>query len=236
MDPNRISIIVAKIALALFCIVSLGELYSQLTDWRGLHLYTKPLLMPLLTVYTISMVSVSLNKNILFTILGALFFSWLGDSFLMYQQKDDGFFMLGLGCFFAAHVLYIIMYRQISHRPVVDRYVLLKRLLSLVFIAFGLGLVWLIWGGLAEMKLPVAAYATVLIIMGIGAVWRFDQTNFPSFMIVLAGAILFIISDSIIALDKFYLKKPNGGFWVMLTYISAQYLIVYGALKHEKAD
>jgi uncharacterized membrane protein YhhN len=50
---------------------------------------------------------------------------------------------------------------------------------------------------------------------------------------VFLGALLFMISDSLIALDRFgsdLLPLPWAGFWIMLTYIAAQYLIVVGML------
>jgi uncharacterized membrane protein YhhN len=42
-----------------------------------------------------------------------------------------------------------------------------------------------------------------------------------------------VISDSMIAIDKFYTQIPLAGFWIMITYISAQYLIMRG-LAREK--
>ena len=47
------------------------------------------------------------------------------------------------------------------------------------------------------------------------------------------GAALFMTSDSLLALNKFYSPIGMGGFLIMLTYCSAQYLIVEGALRHK---
>jgi uncharacterized membrane protein YhhN len=64
--------------------------------------------------------------------------------------------------------------------------------------------------------------------MGIKAIER--QTTHKSYSFVLIGAILFIISDSLIAINKFAYSIPLSGLWVMATYIAAQYLIVEGVL------
>jgi uncharacterized membrane protein YhhN len=64
--------------------------------------------------------------------------------------------------------------------------------------------------------------------MGITAAER--HTNIKSYGFVLIGAILFIISDSLIAINKFAFSIPLSDLWVMSTYIAAQYLIVQGVL------
>jgi uncharacterized membrane protein YhhN len=41
----------------------------------------------------------------------------------------------------------------------------------------------------------------------------------------------FLLSDALLAINKFVAPIPMAGFWVMLTYITAQYLIVKGCSK-----
>jgi uncharacterized membrane protein YhhN len=76
--------------------------------------------------------------------------------------------------------------------------------------------------------MPIIAYATAIMLMGITAAER--QSNKKSYRFVLIGAILFIISDSLIAINKFAFSIPLSGLWVMATYIAAQYLILEGVL------
>jgi uncharacterized membrane protein YhhN len=59
---------------------------------------------------------------------------------------------------------------------------------------------------------------------------RKGRVNKRSFQLVFIGSLLFVISDSMIAVDKFYGEIPQAGFWIMLTYISAQYLIMRGLI------
>jgi uncharacterized membrane protein YhhN len=76
-------------------------------------------------------------------------------------------------------------------------------------------------------------YAGVLTYMVLSALFRFGKTNSGSFTMVFGGAILFMMSDSLIAINKFLEPLSMAGFWVMITYITAQFLIVKGLLKHE---
>ena len=58
--------------------------------------------------------------------------------------------------------------------------------------------------------------------------------NSSSYNLVFIGAIFFMISDSILALNKFYQPIPFSNISIMLTYALAQYLIVLGILKLKK--
>ena len=58
------------------------------------------------------------------------------------------------------------------------------------------------------------------------------KANNGSFVFVLAGAVFFIISDALIAINKFYAPFELASFLIMITYIKAQYLILVGLIKH----
>jgi uncharacterized membrane protein YhhN len=89
-------------------------------------------------------------------------------------------------------------------------------------------LVLYLYQDLKEMKLPVILYAIVILLMLSGAINRIDKVNKKSFLLVLAGAILFVVSDSAIAINKFSIKFEYSGIVIMSTYIVAQYLIITG--------
>ena len=82
------------------------------------------------------------------------------------------------------------------------------------------------------MKIPVMIYAMVLIVMVMNAVFRYGRTPLVSFWLVVVGALLFMASDSILAINKFYAAIPSSGPLIMITYITAQFLIVVGIIKH----
>jgi uncharacterized membrane protein YhhN len=85
-----------------------------------------------------------------------------------------------------------------------------------------------LYAGLAEMKLPVILYAIIILTMLTAAINRIDKVNKISYYLVLSGAILFVISDSSIAIAKFSHPFKSSGIVIMSTYVVAQYLIVIG--------
>lgn len=184
---------------------------------------TKPLLVPCLIGLVWLQTRTIRGHGIL---LAALFFSWLGDVLLMLPGED--FFMGGLGAFLSAHVCYIwIFSRGATFRP-------LRVLPFLGYVA--LLLAGPLHGKLPEnLQIPVYSYIVVIMIMGIMASLR--NTQRAGDELILIGAILFILSDSFLALNKFSSPLPLAGIWVMLTYGLAQYFIVKGYLTgHSSQD
>jgi uncharacterized membrane protein YhhN len=116
--------------------------------------------------------------------------------------------------------------------------ILSKRVYLLIpVLIYGLGLISYLYTDLAEMRLPVIIYAVVILSMLSGAINRKDKVNSDSFYLVLTGAVLFVISDSAIAVNKFSHHFDSSGIVIMATYIVAQYLIVMGYIyQYRKTD
>ena len=85
---------------------------------------------------------------------------------------------------------------------------------------------WLLIPNLGNLLLPVIAYLITITAMGLLAV----QSSFPVRWVLL-GAMLFIISDSFIAINKFIHPFPFESYWIMGTYYAAQFMLVMGFLK-----
>ena len=88
-----------------------------------------------------------------------------------------------------------------------------------------------LWPKLGEMQIPVLVYSIVITLMGLAALDRYGAVSPKSFWKVLIGALLFILSDSLIAYSRFgqeIVEISLPGFWIMLTYILAQFLIITG--------
>lgn len=193
-----------------------------LVDVQMLYLTAKPLLMITLLLYFIS--ASRGYPSWRFYVMAALVFSWGGDVFLML----DNMFTAGLVSFLVAHIFYITAYQKTGAASGE-----LKPLDIMKFVLFGAVVMWLLYPGLGGMLLPVLAYMVVLLSMGIWAHKRRGATTAVSFTLVSAGAMLFVISDGLIAINKFAFEIPAERILVMSTYISAQYLIVQGLLKHD---
>ena len=82
------------------------------------------------------------------------------------------------------------------------------------------------------MQIPVFVYTATILLMAIFALNRKDRVLEASFCPIFVGALLFILSDSLLAFDKFLVPIPYAGVFVMSTYMAAQYLIVEGVTAH----
>jgi uncharacterized membrane protein YhhN len=197
---------------------------ALLFEMHTLYVAAKPLLMITLLLYFLS-ASRGYPKWRVYVAV-ALVFSWAGDVFLI----SSDMFIAGLVSFLVAHIFYIIAYQKTGAASGT-----LKPLDIIKFVLFGGVLIWVLYPGLGDMLIPVLVYALVLLTMGVWAHKRRGATSMTSFALVAAGAILFVVSDSLIAVNKFAFEVPTERILVMSTYIAAQYLIVQGLLKHEVA-
>ena len=136
--------------------------------------------------------------------------------------KGEKYFMFGLGSFLITHLFYIFVFSR--NRLKVN---ILARISFLLF--SGIMLFVLQHNINGTLIIPIIIYMITITIMAISASER--DTNSQSYRLVLMGAILFVFSDTLIAVDKFVLPIAFPTFLIMGTYIFAQYLIAIGFLK-----
>jgi uncharacterized membrane protein YhhN len=134
-------------------------------------------------------------------------------------------FIPGLIAFFLAHIMYMTVFfstpgESMKHGSVV------WQLLPLIL--YGTILVLILYNDLGSMKVPVILYAIVILTMVFAAITRYGKVELQSYLLVLAGAILFVISDSALAINKFSHPFNSSGLVVMSTYVVAQFMIVAG--------
>lgn len=231
MNKSQLS----KIGLYGFYVLSIINLIEQVITLGWLDLVSKPLLMIALLVYYLfgRKEKLSLLPKL---IIGALIFSWIGDVLLMLQGEIEGIFIFGLGAFLVAHIFYIFAYKKAKYDEPgeVNPSFVRTRIAFLIFI--GGALIYILHPHLGELLLPVVIYTTVIITMGIFALLRRGWTVDKSFIMVYSGALLFIMSDAMIAINKFMSPIIQAGLLIMATYIVAQFLIVKGILAHENSD
>ncbi|QUW00735.1 lysoplasmalogenase [Chloracidobacterium sp. MS 40/45] len=143
-----------------------------------------------------------------------LIWSALGDVAL---ALDDRFFLVGLTAFLIAHMCYIAAFGPQAQlqRPQVLR--------AGGVVAYGVVL-GAILGGATNWQLPILLYALVLTGMGVTAALRRGSR------LVFPGALAFMVSDSLLAWNRFLMPLPLAHLWVMLTYYLAQGLITGGML------
>ena len=210
----------------IFWIIVGADVLGIATDISWLHLIAKPLLIPVLMLLLVFTSTTAPRKYLL---LAGLFFSWLGDLFLLFEDKNALFFIFGLVCFLTTHVFYILYFLKIQSSAVS----LLKKqpVLIVLVIGYGITLVWFLFPHLNDLKIPVMIYAAVICTMLLCSLHVFFKVNRPANMLYLAGAILFVLSDSLLAINKFYQPFAFAGVLIMLTYCAAQYGIANGFIK-----
>ncbi len=205
----------------LYAISAAAVLAGLLFDLPALYISAKPLLMITLALYFASATKGYPRWRVY--VMAALVFSWAGDVFLI----SSDWFIAGLVSFLIAHVFYIIAYHKTGAATGE-----LRPLDVVKFVLYGVLLIWLIYPGLGALLVPVLIYALVLLGMGVWAHKRRGATSEASFKLVALGAILFAISDGLIAVNKFAWPIPAERILIMSIYMTAQYLIVQGLIKH----
>lgn len=81
------------------------------------------------------------------------------------------------------------------------------------------------------MQIPIMIYSSVIMLMVLSALNWNKVIPQNIFLWVFLGAVTFMISDMIIAIDKFKSPVANSHLWVMGTYLLGQLGIVYGAVQ-----
>ena len=152
----------------------------------------------------------------------ALLTSSAGDVLL--DVDPERLFVQGLCAFLAAHVVYTALFatnRSCWQSLKTPRRILLIAVPVYVFLISA----WLVPDA-GPLKIPVTIYIFAITGMTTAALgsrfgWR-----------VTAGALLFLASDSLLAIAKFSGPFPARGYLVWASYYAAQYLIVTGTLQN----
>ena len=174
----------------------------------------------------------SVDKTLVQLAMLAFGFSWLGDNLLMFYNYNFIFFVLGLGAFLVAQIFYIMLFLQTIKLSGKTSFLEKQPYWLLLYIIYGLVIYILLFNHLdSVLQVAVFIYMVALLGMSSMALNRFGNGHPESFTFAFVGSVLFVLSDSIIAVNQFRLDIPLSGIWVMSTYISAQYLIMRGILQ-----
>ena len=224
--------------LAFFTVLNLYANYNY--DFT-LELASKPFLIPILGIYfylNTREVTQEYKKSLINFILIALSLAWLGDVLLLFQTQNPLFFMLGLGSFLVSHILYILTFKKsLQNKEMGETKNLLIRAIPFIG-TFILMFTYLYKSLDAVMLVAVPLYMLVIVTMAFMAMERTGKVLKASAEYVFFGAFLFMVSDSLLAIDIFVkiITIPFAPVFVMATYIAAQALIVYGMMIQIKSN
>jgi len=237
----------------LYITTAVIEVYAEATQNEAIRFFSKPLLMIfLMAFYGQSVGAGNWNKLNKF-VASSLLFAWFGDIALMFVPKDandyqvmglpknPNFFLVGLAAFLVAHMLYAIGFSSVSTRttdPILRR----KPWVALPLVVYMITLLYYLVPSIGGSELtkpflgPVIIYSAAIATMEAFALNRYARVNDKSFALVFGGALLFMFSDSIIAVNKFIYPFASSGIFIMALYIAGQYFIAKGALQQVNND
>jgi len=227
---KRAFVIILVLYITDFILDSIIAAYND----NSLRYVSKGLLMPLLLAFFITETKThisSANKKYIWLICLALIFSFLGDVFLIGESSLN--FMLGIAAFLLAQVCYVIFFTSIERFSKKHNFFL--SIASVIILCYLFILNYLFYPTVVKQSflIPVLAYSLVLGLMLFTSInlRHAMQLNKMNRLYFIAGAIIFVASDSMIGFNSFYLPGALPGFYIMLTYCIAQFLIVSGAIK-----
>lgn len=216
-----------NIARVIFLIVLIGDLAGIQLGNELLQYIFKPLIVPAVAMIFLSQVGTQL-KNLQLLILGGLFFSWLGDILLMFVPRNDLFFLLGLSSFLVAHIFYILFFHKLKTREGIGSNAWLLVIVAVYYAT----LIVLLGDKPGEMEWPVRVYGIVISFMMLLALHMTRLSDRRAGRMMMSGAILFVLSDSVLAINKFYQPFEGAGLIIMVTYAFAQLMIAEGAARY----
>jgi sterol desaturase/sphingolipid hydroxylase (fatty acid hydroxylase superfamily)/uncharacterized membrane protein YhhN len=211
-------ITVMQVLLIEVCALSTA---TSALGWVDVHRFFKPLAMALAILWAWERLRPAQGAQGRFgwLLVAGLAASLVGDCLLMVP----GFFIPGLVSFLVAHLLYIAVFKQ-----GVPWFPSARALAGTLGI--GAAMYAFLYPGLGPvLKVAVGCYVVVIALMAAQALGRAAVLRDARSTAVAAGAVLFMVSDSLLATNRFAFPLPMAQFWVLATYYGAQVLIACNA-------
>lgn len=205
-----------KIISGLIFFAATLTIYGEYFDRRLLYFF-KPLALVLIITlaWFYKFASTQTSKFYRTAILSGLVFSLGGDIFLIDPKQ---YFVFGLASFLIAHLCYIAAFSRAAEGKFNP--------LSVSAFLIGAVMLWTVYAGVpAGLKVPVIVYALAISAMLAAALNFYLMRNAPQAMFALSGAFLFIVSDSVLAYNKFNTEFYLAKLILLSTYFLAQWLI-----------
>jgi uncharacterized membrane protein YhhN len=157
----------------------------------------------------------------------ALMLCAAGDFFLAIEDRGEVFFLCGLAAFLAGHCAYIALFLAIPETGAPIPLPIAAALAAAMATAAAI-MATLLWNAVGPLRAPVMVYLVVILVMALAALGQGSVT-------IIVGAALFMLSDSILAAERFLLRndapgRQFAGPSVWITYFAAQVLITLGVL------
>jgi uncharacterized membrane protein YhhN len=223
----------SQILLAVFLIAFIVNLIGEYLikgDDESKCVFLRWVSKPLLMVLLIGLYITAVPTLVWFAVF-ALAFGWIGDIFLMFDYQSR-FYLLGSGAFLLGHISYILDY-SLTFGNIADFALWRLALYLPVLLIFLVYAFPRINGRMKGKEKPVTMiYGAILLLMALATLFRLPVVDIldPRFLYVWIGALLFVLSDAILSVDRFHKRISRGMVWIMSTYAIGQFFIVYGLI------
>lgn len=153
----------------------------------------------------------------------------------MFDEKVEILFVVGLAAFLIAHLGYAYAFIK-NVMDSNEKFNLGKSVaMAIPFVLVTGSFFYYMKDGLPdELFAPVLAYTVVISLMGITSAWRKGHVQSKTYNWILIGAILFILSDMVIAINKFVVDFDYDAILNMILYLTGQFMIAVGAVYHQQ--
>lgn len=219
-----------KKGIVLYLLILLVHCCCIFFEWDTAQFYTKLLLLPFLIFLFLLHFNGKRGSNLSFLLpIIAMMGSFGGD--LLLEFSGPNFFLLGMLCFMTTHIANSIYFFKMQQLPIfgTKEISISIPVLSVLFFM----VIYIIRNNLGDFFIPIIVY---MLLIGVMAVLAINLNANKKYELVamqyfIPGACLFVLSDALLALNKFSLQEPSMGIFIMLTYGLAQLYLVMGYYK-----
>lgn len=225
-----------RFGFILFGLLAITDIIFLALEYNSYRYYTKTFLLPilLLTIFAHSGdQNHPVSKKLLFIALAA---GTAGDVFLLRSIKLPQYFMFGLVAFLFMQLVYCIYFFRMQ--SIKKDYLLIQGFVAFLMAGYSFTLVGSLYKYLGDLRIPVIIYTVVISVMFFAATNIFHSKRAHKLAVnfFIPGAAMLVLSDSILAINKFYLKEDFFNVSVMVTYILGQLFLAIGFTRHLKSS
>jgi uncharacterized membrane protein YhhN len=220
------------VVFGIFAIADLILMSAELFHYRYA---TKPFLLPLLLITILANASGQSHPVSKPLLVAALFAGTLGDIFLIDDAGNKNFFIYGLVCFLLMQLLFFVYFFRMQAFKA--KFMISNLLIAGLLLVYCCLLVSFLWHALSNLKGPVIVYAAAIAAMFLAAanIYHSKRAHKLAVNYFIPGAGLLVLSDSLLAYNKFIFHESFFDIAVMVTYLLGQLLLSVGFIKHLKS-
>ena len=225
-----------RFGFVLFGLLAITDIIFLALEHNNFRYYTKPFLLPVLLL-TIFGHSVGQNHPVSKMLLFIAFVAGTaGDVFLLRSEKFPQYFTYGIAAFLLMQLIDCIYFFKMQSLK--KDFMLIQGFVGVLMAGYSLTLVGSLYKYLGALRIPVIIYAVVISLMFFAAtnIFHSKRANKLAIRFFIPGAAMLVLSDSILAVNKFYLKDDLFNVSVMVTYILGQLFLAIGFTKHLKSS